>query len=85
MRKFCYLVVSIWVYGLYSQAPPTYKGKYGIDDLKALPSVPDYAELKYWVAHPSKEDMADLVPGPDQLLNRQEDHEVDVFFIYPTI
>lgn len=63
----------------------TYKGKYGIEDLKKTPAAPDYSQMSYWVAHPDQEDMADLVPGKGQLAEYQETAEVDVFFVYPTI
>ena len=62
-----------------------YKGKYGIDDLQKVPSAPDYAQMKYWIAHPNQEDLADLVPGKGQLAEYQETADVDVFFVYPTI
>lgn len=52
--------------------------------LQLFASAPDYSDLKYWIAHPEKEDMADVLP--DQSLNDyQSDAEIDVFFIYPTI
>lgn len=43
----------------------------------------DYADLDHWAAHPDKVDLADKVPGSDQLVN-DEDQNVDVFFIHPT-
>jgi Protein of unknown function (DUF3089) len=44
---------------------------------------PDYSNLTYWAAHPAKEDAADKTP--DHLPKSKEPHQVDVFFIYPTI
>lgn len=70
---------------LLGQPPSTYKGKYSLDDLDKRPEAPDYGQLDYWVAHPKREDMADQVPGPEKAVDRQTEHEVDVFFIYPTI
>ncbi len=46
-------------------------------------SLPDYASLNYWAAHPFKKDPSDSVPKP-LLGNYSPDSSVDVFFIYPT-
>jgi len=43
---------------------------------------PDYSDLKYWAAHPSKWDPSDSIPSP--LFNEPLDTSVDVFFIHPT-
>lgn len=56
-----------------------------LDELSKRPPAPDYKNLKMWVAHPNKKDMADMVPGLNQLSENQDNAEVDVFFIYPTI
>ena len=61
------------------------KGLYGLEDLKKIPGDPDYKDIKYWIAHPITDDMADVVPGKGQLTNDQVNAEVDVFFVYPTI
>lgn len=53
--------------------------------LDKIPPEPDYTILKYWIAHPKKEDCADLVPGRKQLTDGQYEADVDVFFVYPTI
>lgn len=45
---------------------------------------PQYADLKYWAAHPDKSDPADLVPEGTGLKNEQATAEVDVFYIHPT-
>lgn len=45
-------------------------------------SVPDYADLKFWAAHPWKKDPSDSIPKP--LRNQTIDSSVDVFFIHPT-
>lgn len=47
------------------------------------PAAPDYASLKYWAAHPDKDDPADRVPCP-ALKNEQNGAAADVFFVYPT-
>lgn len=68
-----------------SQRVKKFRGKYDLEDLQKVPEAPDYDFLKYWIAHPEKEDMADLVPGKGELQEYQETSDVDVFFIYPTI
>ena len=79
------LVLLLCTAAILSWGQKTYKGKYGIEDLDKVPSPPNYESLAYWIAHPSKEDMADLVPGKGELTDVQQSAEVDVFFIYPTI
>ena len=68
-----------------AQPPKKFKTKYDRDDLDLVPAVPDYSQMKYWIAHPDTEDMADMVPGKGELKENQAAAEVDVFFIYPTI
>ena len=53
-------------------------------DKNKIPATPQYADLKYWAAHPDKSDPADLVPEGTDLKNEQATAEVDVFFIHPT-
>jgi hypothetical protein len=43
---------------------------------------PDYADLRYWAAHPRKRNPADSVPAP--LRNQSRDTIADVFFMHPT-
>lgn len=64
-------------------APSNYK-KFGAQyEKEALDTVPNYAALKYWAAHPAKKDPSDSVPK-----NIQNDFHpnriADVFFVYPT-
>ncbi len=47
-------------------------------------TAPNYTQMKYWAAHPDKEDMADRVPGKN-FNDNQATAKVDVFFLYPTI
>ena len=63
----------------YEQSP------YGLEELKRVPKAPNYADLNYWIAHPTKTDMADVVPGRGQLKDYQLNAKADVFFVYPTI
>jgi hypothetical protein len=49
-----------------------------------LPLAPDYAQLKYWAAHPGKLDSADCTPN-HSLKDRQQEALVDVFFLHPTL
>lgn len=55
----------------------------GFED-STLPQKPDYKQIDSWVAHPSKNDMADSLPKdlPKDLILKAQ--EVDIFFIYPT-
>ena len=54
-----------------------YKREFTIAD-----STPDYSQLKFWAAHPSKKDPSDSISNP--LLSVARDSSVDVFFIHPT-
>jgi len=63
----------------------SYSGEYGMEDLKKIPQAPDYSNLDYWIAHPEVQDMADETPGKGKLSDNQENADVDVFFVYPTI
>ncbi|MEQ9307145.1 MAG: DUF3089 domain-containing protein, partial [Marinoscillum sp.] len=84
MRKVSFLLILI-SFIAHGQNQNAYKGKYGRDDLDKVPDPPVYSKLKYWIAHPEVDDNADLVPGKGELAEYQENAEVDVFFIYPTI
>lgn len=66
-------------------AQKTYKGDYGAEHLHLRPSPPNYAQSHYWIALPTVNDMADVVPGKGALKDGQDGAGVDVFFIYPTI
>lgn len=84
MRKISFLLILI-SFIAHGQNQNAYKGKYGREDLDKVPDPPVYSKLKYWIAHPEVDDNADLVPGKGELAEYQENAEVDVFFIYPTI
>ena len=43
---------------------------------------PDYSNLYYWAAHPSKWDYSDSIPA--FLTDEMRDSSVDVFFLHPT-
>jgi hypothetical protein len=45
---------------------------------------PDYADLKFWAAHPEKKDFADQVPANSGFTDKQELAQADVFYIHPT-
>ena len=79
------LVLLLTPLFLPGQKQKKFKTKFTIEDLSKIPPAPDYAQMKYWIAHPDQEDAADLVPGKGELKEYQETAEVDVFFIYPTI
>lgn len=48
----------------------------------AADSVPDYSNLKFWAAHPWKNDPSDSIPKP--LRKQSIDSTIDVFFLHPT-
>ncbi|WP_425389535.1 DUF3089 domain-containing protein [Ekhidna sp.] len=68
-----------------AQSKKNFKTKYDRDDLELVPPAPDYDQMKYWIAHPDIQDMADEVPGKGELKEYQANAAVDVFFVYPTI
>lgn len=84
MKKIALLLI-FWLpaIGIFAQKIET--SPYGVEELKQVPSAPDYANLKYWIAHPTKIDNADAVPGRGELNDRQAEANADVFFVYPTI
>ncbi|MEO6219412.1 MAG: DUF3089 domain-containing protein [Ginsengibacter sp.] len=51
-------------------------------NFKAKKANPDYSDLNYWAAHPSKKDPSDNVP--QDLKDEKKDSIADVFFIHPT-
>lgn len=75
------LVSSLFLLGSCSKKTYRPVGDY---DVKATPAAPDYSNMDFWAAHPSKTDNADRTPG-NLFKNNQADAEVDVFYIYPTI
>ena len=85
VRLLCGLLVFSVSLNLPAQSKKKFKTKYDRDDLELAPAAPDYNKMKYWIAHPEVQDMADEVPGKGELKEYQASAEVDVFFIYPTI
>ena len=51
-------------------------------ELTVADSIPSYADLRFWAAHPLKQDPSDSIPKP--LRNQKSEHLADVFFIHPT-
>ena len=51
---------------------------------QAPPSAPDYSQASAWAALPELRDSADWTPAPD-LVDKQAEAEVDIFFLHPTI
>ena len=52
-------------------------------DASKVPPPPEYSNMSNWAAHPEKNDPADRTPCLD-VLDRQAQAPVDVFFLYPT-
>jgi hypothetical protein len=72
------IVVSLFVSACASKKPTKSYSNY------RLPTAPDYADLKYWAAHPDKNDPADRVPVGINAKDGQKEAAVDVFFLHPT-
>ena len=53
-------------------------------DLASVPPAPDYNLPDAWAALPDQSDAADVVPTDSDLVDRQADALVDVFFVHPT-
>lgn len=78
MKPFlCYPVVVILLMTSCSLRPI---GSFQADH---VPRKPNYAETQAWAALPFTRDSADVVPDVE-MLNRQENAQVDAFYIYPT-
>ncbi|HEY8366267.1 MAG TPA: DUF3089 domain-containing protein [Bacteroidia bacterium] len=58
--------------------------KMGPFDPTRAPQNPNYESLQFWVAHPFREDKADLIPRSESWISDSL-KDVDVFYIYPTI
>lgn len=84
MRKLLLAIMLLPLF-LHAQKARKYQSKYTIEDIQRVPAAPRYDNLDYWIAHPEKPDMADLVPGKGELVQYQQSSDVDVFFIYPTL
>lgn len=76
-----FFILFLAILGL-SACSDRYKPFRSLYTFKSETGVPDYSNLDYWAAHPSKKDPADSVPAPLRMENR--DTLVDVFFIHPT-
>jgi hypothetical protein len=62
---------------------PTYKNYLSEYQFTKTTQIPDYSNLQYWAANPSKHGPADSVPSP-LIQSSYRDSTVDVFFLYPT-
>lgn len=68
-------------FSLYFLACTPYKPKTVFTN--SVSQAPDYSKKAYWAALPNQKDNADRVPN-NTLINRQDQTEVDVFFLHPT-
>lgn len=74
-------VISCFILIACSPAYKSYKETYK-QEFTGAASVPDYADLRYWAAHPWKKDLSDSISKgikPEAI-----DTSVDVFFLHPT-
>lgn len=74
-----FVVVAFLVFLLSQSFFPA--SKFSLED---IPAAPDYNNADYWAALPTKKENADIVPGNSSDLNKQQDAQVDVFYLYPT-
>jgi len=82
--KKAFLLLSLFYWLILFSCSPAYKThKAEYEQLfSSAPSVPDYADMRYWAAHPWKKDPSDSIPYV--LRGESTDTSVDVFFIHPT-
>jgi hypothetical protein len=73
---------SLFIFYLLISSCKTYRPDHSfIADHKTL--IPDYSNLEAWAAHPLRNDLSDKTP--DKLPLKNENFQVDVFFVHPTI
>jgi hypothetical protein len=74
------IFATVLIHGLPSCARhPT-----GIFEDKRAPTPPDFTQLSAWAAHPEKKDRADEVPNGSDFADKQQQAQIDVFFLHPT-
>ncbi|HTL80177.1 MAG TPA: DUF3089 domain-containing protein [Bacteroidia bacterium] len=49
------------------------------------PIRPDYSQEKFWIALPTRHDIADTVPPGCSIAENQANAKVDVFYVHPTV
>lgn len=79
MSKYCAIVIVVILTLGCSKKITTYSGDAAF---KSENREPNYAELKYWAAHPGKKDPSDTVPK--MLKQNEKEKQADVFFLHPT-
>jgi hypothetical protein len=79
MRFFAFFLVFVSFLAACSDKYRPFRSKY---QFTSPDGKPDYSDLNYWAAHPSKWDPSDSVPQP--LRNEIQDSTADVFFLHPT-
>ncbi len=76
--------VTIFLCLLLTSCSPAYRSYVSeyAKELSVADSIPDYADLRFWAAHPLKHDPSDSIPKP--LRNEKREQSADVFFLHPT-
>ena len=75
-----YVLLSALLLLLYACTPFRPQGSF---QTSVIPEAPKYNKSKNWAALPQQADNADRVPQ-HSMTNRQNEAEVDVFFLHPT-
>ena len=78
-----YFCIGFLVLLLFSACSDKYLAYKDLYQFKSKDQKPDYSDLDYWAAHPSKWDPSDSIPKPFK--NEKRDSLVDVFFLHPTM
>ncbi|MBL7742263.1 MAG: DUF3089 domain-containing protein [Chitinophagaceae bacterium] len=76
------LIIFIFAISLFLSCSDKYKAFKSNYSFISKEGKPDYGDLNYWAAHPSKWDPSDSIPKP--LHNESRDSLVDIFFLHPT-
>jgi len=74
-------VISCFILTACSPAYKSYKESYE-QEFTGAASIPDYADIRYWAAHPWKKDPSDSISKG--IKDEAIDTSVDVFFLHPT-
>ncbi len=81
MRLLYFILCSILFFS--SCATTNYEKMGATYNKEALDTLPNYADIKYWAAHPDKKDPSDSIPFPIRY-EYNANPIADVFFVYPT-
>ena len=81
-HRYLYIIIAGFFTFSFFSCSDKYKAFRSRYQFKSPDGSPDYSNLDYWAAHPSKWDPSDSTPKP--LRNEVRDSAADVFFLHPT-